>query len=320
MYIRFPIEPKSLPDSWSNWNVYALSWTTTPWSLAANKAISYRPDTKYCLVQGQNAEKYILAEDLLKSNPELGDIFDSIEVISSFKGEEIFPNLTYFHPLDSKSGAKKFFPGSHVNLDSGTGLVHTAPSHGQEDYLLGLEFNLDLSCCVNELGKYDETVFDKRLQNLPVLTDGNEKILELLHDQNHILKQTKYQHSYPYDWRSKKPVILRGSKQWFIDTGSLQKKALEILRNDIKMNSNQGFEKVLQSRPYWCISRQRVWGVPIPVFYNENNEAVIDEQIVDKICDKVEMEGNVDFWWSLSEKELLGNHKYIIIYEREDRK
>ena len=117
-----------------------------------------------------------------------------------------------------------FFPGSHVTLDAGTGLVHTAPAHGREDYLLGLDNDLDLSCPVTELGKYDSSVINlnRELKGLDVLGDGNEKILELLHQNNHIVKQSKFQHSYPYDWRTNKPVILRGSKQWFMDTSSLQ--------------------------------------------------------------------------------------------------
>ena len=122
--------------------------------------------------------------------------------------------------------------GSHVTLDAGTGLVHTAPAHGQDDYLLGLTNNLDLSCPVTELGKYDSSVeiLSKQLKGLEVLGDGNEKMLELLHEKNHIKKQSKFQHSYPYDWRTKKPVILRGSKQWFMDTGSLQVRYLLIGR------------------------------------------------------------------------------------------
>ena len=111
-----------------------------------------------------------------------------------------------------------------MTLDAGTGLVHTAPAHGQDDYLLGLTNDLDLSCPVTELGKYDSSVeiLSKQLKGLEVLGDGNDKMLELLHEKNHIKKQSKFQHSYPYDWRTKKPVILRGSKQWFMDTGSLQ--------------------------------------------------------------------------------------------------
>ena len=122
-----------------------------------------------------------------------------------------------------------------MTLDAGTGLVHTAPAHGQEDYLLGLTNNLDLSCPVTELGKYDSSVNDlnTQLKGLEVLGDGNEKMLELLHEKNHIKKQSKFQHSYPYDWRTNKPVILRGSKQWFMDTGSLQEKAVDFIKNSV---------------------------------------------------------------------------------------
>ena len=124
-----------------------------------------------------------------------------------------------------------------MTLDAGTGLVHTAPAHGQDDYLLGLTNDLDLSCPVTELGKYDSSVeiLSKQLKGLEVLGDGNEKMLELLHEKNHIKKQSKFQHSYPYDWRTKKPVILRGSKQWFMDTGSLQVSNLLVVNIIVKV-------------------------------------------------------------------------------------
>ena len=133
-------------------------------------------------------------------------------------------------------------------------------------------------------------------------------MLELLHDKGHIKKQTKFEHSYPYDWRTKKPVILRGSKQWFMDTGSIQAKALEIVKSQVTIHPKSmahGFENILKNRPYWCISRQRVWGVPIPVFYNEQEVPVITPEIVERLCDLTEKHGSIDFWWTMNESEIL---------------
>ena len=123
-----------------------------------------------------------------------------------------------------------------------------------------------------------------------------------------ILKKTKFQHSYPYDWRTKKPVILRGSQQWFIDTKSLKNQALDVIQKEVTVepkNMFQGFESILKSRPYWCISRQRVWGVPIPVFYDENDNVIITDAIVERLCELTEKHGNIDFWWKMSAEEIL---------------
>ena len=195
-----------------------------------------------------------------------------------------------------------------MTLTAGTGLVHTAPAHGQEDYLLGLEHDLDLSCPVNEIGKYDSTVIHPKLEGLDVLGRGNDVMLQLLHQNNHILKQSKFVHSYPYDWRTKKPVILRASRQWFMDNKSLQVKALEAIKNNVEVtpiSSASGFESILRARPYWCISRQRVWGVPIPVFYSQDNEQVIvNENVMDQLCHLVDEHDNIDFWWKWDDSTL----------------
>ena len=302
IYIRFPVVKESVPSEWTaESDLYFLSWTTTPWSIAANRAIAFKADAEYVIVQDKQRLKgglYIVAAELLAKNAELVDIFGTNpNVIQRFTADKM-ANLRYTHPL-SQDDEMKLYPGSHVTLTAGTGLVHTAPAHGQEDYLLGLQYDLDLSCPVNEVGKYDSSVIHPKLENLDVLGRGNDVMLQLLHENDHILKQSKFVHSYPYDWRTKKPVILRGSRQWFMDTKSLQSKALQAIENDVEITPlSSGFENILKSRPYWCISRQRVWGVPIPVFYlKESDEVVVTEESIEELCRLVDEHGNIDFWW-----------------------
>ena len=304
---------ESVPDCWNcsqKDKLYLLTWTTTPWSIVANKAVAFKPGAPYVLLKDNHGDKYILAQDLLEKSEEIREIFSGkFTILQTFQAEQVLNQVKYRHPLDHES-VNNMYPGSHVTLEQGTGLVHTAPAHGQEDYLLGLQHNLDLSCPVNELGQYDCSV-NKNLRGLEVLSRGTLKVLELLHDQDAILKQSKFIHSYPYDWRTKKPVILRGSKQWFMDTGSLQARAIEFLKHHIQIepkSMSKAFESVLQNRPYWCISRQRVWGVPIPVFYSKDDakqDAITNQDIIAKLCDLIDKTGSIDFWWSMSEKEIL---------------
>ena len=312
IYVRFPI---TKTDSLSKKtfgisDIYLLIWTTTPWSLVANRAVCYNPDSEYCLVKHPSGDYYIVAAEILHKNEELKDIFGANPDVKDNKltGHDL-SNFTYKNPLwgdDSNNTISlPIFPASHVTMQSGTGLVHTAPAHGPEDYLIGLNNELDLSCPVDENGCYDNTA-PKNLQGLFALEEGNTEILQMLEKGNNVLSKNVYIHSYPYDWRTKKPVLLRASKQWFMDTGTLQPKALEALKNvEIHPKSAaNGFQGILDKRPYWCISRQRVWGVPIPVFYDLKGSAVISKEMVNRYLDLIDQYGT-DFWWELENKEIL---------------
>lgn len=202
-------------------------------------------------------------------------------------------------------------------MDAGTGLVHTAPAHGSEDHRVGLQYGLDLGCGVDEEGRFsaDDPATPDLLAGLPVLEEGNRAVLDHLARLGHLLHQdSNFVHSYPYDWRSKKPVILRSSKQWFVDTDSLRKLAVEAIQKSdpdgepaIKIkpkSASGGFGDVLSHRPYWCISRQRVWGAPIPVFYDGRDKAMVSPETVDHYCRLVDRHGT-DFWWSLDGETLL---------------
>ncbi|XP_048001194.1 isoleucine--tRNA ligase, mitochondrial isoform X1 [Leguminivora glycinivorella] len=193
---------------------------------------------------------------------------------------------------------------AHVSAARGTGLVHTAPAHGPDDFLVGLEHNIPVECNVDESGRYCNL---DALNGLDVLGRGQEAVIALLGDQ--VLRRGVHTHSYPLDWRTKEPVILRASHQWFINTEALKEKALEalekvqILPSSTAPQSRQGFKARIESRPYWCVSRQRAWGVPIPCLYHRDTP-ILDKRIIERLCHLLEERGP-DAWWTADVSELL---------------
>ena len=311
IYTRFKITKNDhlAEELFKTANIWLLVWTTTPWSLVANRAVCFNPKLEYCFVKHPLSEDfYIVAVESLQ-NKELKEIFGEAPEIKDVKlTEHDLSRLTYTDSLFAGVHCVEntpILPATHVTKESGTGLVHTAPAHGQEDYLVGVSNELDLSCPIDEHGCYDQTV-PTNLRGLFALDAGSKEVLTMLDEGQHILAKDIYIHSYPYDWRTKKPVMLRASKQWFMDTGNLQPKALEALKNvDIHPKTSvNGFRGVLDKRPYWCISRQRVWGVPIPVFYNTRGDVLISQEMVEKYKELIDIHGS-DFWWKLSTKEIL---------------
>ena len=314
VYVRFKVKNASPATVFQDGTpMYLLIWTTTPWSLVANRAICYNPQSEYCIVKHPTTnERYIVASELLHKNKEMKAIFGEHPSICDckFQTSDLL-SFRYTSPITDEE--MPVLPGSHVTMESGTGLVHTAPAHGQDDYLVGIDNGLDLSCSVDENGCYDSNA-SSEFQGLPVLQEGNEKVLNVLEEGEHILAKNIYTHSYPYDWRTKQPVLLRASKQLFMDTQTLQPKALEALKdvNIHPISAAKGFHGILEKRPYWCISRQRVWGVPIPLFYDENGNAIISEEMIDRFCYLVDQHRGADFWWEMETKELLKELKVDI--------
>ncbi len=286
-----------------------IIWTTTPWTLPANMAISFNPEVQYVLTK----DNFIVAKDLHASLIEQEVIKG--EIVKTFFAKEI-ENESAINPLNGRKS--KLILGEHVTMDGGSGCVHTAPGHGEDDYRVGLKYGLEVIMPVDERGCFDETVVRESL--LPDASEfvgahifkSNEKILELLG--NSLLKVTKFTHSYPFCWRTHKPVIYRATKQWFIAMDkkegrreTLRNMAMSELKN-IKFYPDSGIKRLgtmVENRPDWCISRQRDWGVPIAFFRDKiTGEPIFDERVMEFIADTFEQKG-ADAWWDLDIKDLL---------------
>ena len=291
-------------------NAKLVIWTTTPWTLPSNTGISLNPDEDYVLTKNG----FIVAKALHTSLVEQ-EIVDS-EIVKTFKADVLEHQLA-INPLNSRSS--KIILGEHVLMDSGTGAVHTAPGHGEDDYRVGLKYDLDVIMPVDEAGKFDESVvkfnlFPNASEFVGInVFDSNDKILELL-GQN-LLKKVNITHSYPHCWRTHKPLIFRATRQWFISLDkkieevgkTLREIALEEIENVrfYPENGKNRLKSMIENRPDWCISRQRDWGVPIAFFRDKvTKEAIFDEKVLNYLTMIFEKEG-ADAWWSRDIKELL---------------
>ncbi|KAF5277479.1 hypothetical protein FQR65_LT03816 [Abscondita terminalis] len=289
-------------------SAYALIWTTTPWTLPSNQAICFNPNLSYSIVEhGDSSDHFIIASSLAEDLSKTLDI--NLRIIHTFNGTDL-EGCTYLHPFDNKL-AMPFLSSNHATDSKGTGLVHTAPAHGPDDFLVALTHKLSITNMVDENGCFTGVAIPE-LQGLHVLTDGNKVVLNILNEK--VVKEMDYIHSYPYDWRTKKPVIIRASKQWFIDTNQIKNKAIELLKSvkGLPRTFNQSYISNLaaqiEKRPYWCISRQRSWGVPIPVFYEKlTGKLILNREILAHLNSLIE-QYNCNYWWELPLSDLLPQH------------
>ncbi|XP_064623018.1 isoleucine--tRNA ligase, mitochondrial-like [Lineus longissimus] len=304
IYLKFPISrlPPALQTNMiPAKGIYALVWTTTPWTIPANQAICYNNSIRYCVGKClESGELFLFAADCHQNiSQTLGK---RLEIISEVPSDAL-QGSKYTHPL-SPERELPFLPGHHVTTTKGTGLVHTAPAHGHDDFKIALQNGLSLDCTVNEDGVFNESA-GPEFSGKEVLGDGNSHAIELL--RQHICHIEDFTHRYPIDWRSKKPVIIRASRQWFINTERIKEKALECFDavNVYPKSMGQGMVSLLNSRPYWCISRQRVWGVPIPVFCQQDTgKTILNSHTVGHLVELVKQHGT-DCWWDLPMEELL---------------
>ena len=305
IFVKFPVVGRP--------GTFVLIWTTTPWTLPANLAVAYNEKFQYVSV-GVGGEEYILFRGLLPAVAEKCGW-------SGFT-EKPFPNeklavLQCQHPFCNRTG--KLYPAEFVTSDTGTGFVHIAPGHGLEDYGLGMKVGLPIYSPVDDDGKFTHTNDLPVEQQMPAgmvgksilekhgKSDANEAVLHELRIRHVLLHQENYHHSYPHCWRSKTPIIFRAMDQWFIeiDHQKFREQALaEIDR--VKWVPDWGVNRIksaVQTRPDWCISRQRTWGVPIPAFYDARGEPILDAQIVRNAAALIEKHGS-NVWFEKSAAEL----------------
>ncbi len=282
----------------------AVIWTTTPWTLPANQAVALHPDFDYVLVD-TGSELLILAEDLYQSALQRYGVEQS-EVAGRCKGYQL-ENQLLQHPFYDRQ--VPVILGDHVTADSGTGAVHTAPGHGQEDYVVGMKYNLEVD---NPVGPNGCFVSGTPLFEGQHVFRANPLVLDVLKEKGALLHQEDLFHSYPHCWRHKTPIIFRATPQWFIsmDQNGLRKLALDAVKHTTWLPEwgQARIEGMLENRPDWCISRQRTWGVPIALFvHNETQELHPDTHaLIETVAQKVEQEG-IDAWFELEPAELLGD-------------
>ena len=288
-----------------------MIWTTTPWTLAANLAVAVHQKYRYSLVR-TDGNITVLGSELVDAVTKAGGA-ESVEVLAETGGSDLV-GLQYRHPFCDRLSAVVL--ADYVTLEDGTGLVHTAPGHGEEDYQTGLREGLEIYCPVLGDGTYDNTVPDW-LRGMSIW-DANAKIVEHLRASGHLFHDHTFTHSYPHDWRSKTPVIFRATEQWFIGVDRPSARSGETLRSlaltaadsEIRFIPEWGRNRMrgmLESRPDWCISRQRSWGLPIPAFHNAAGEVLLTAASVRAVAQVIGEKGS-DAWFTESPEVLLGDY------------
>ncbi len=329
VWIKFPIKVPSKEIS----EGHIVIWTTTPWTLPANRAVAYGEHIKYVglKIKAVDAESEAIVGDLLYVAEDLVEQFKSdakiteAEIIWSGTGDD-FKDMICHHPLHD-SGYDfdvRVLPGDFVTTETGTGFVHCAPSHGEDDYKLGIKFGLPIPHTVGGDGKY--TAEAPGLEGIEVYTSEGKKglankiVMEKMKDVGALVARGHLRHSYPHSWRSKAPVIFRNTPQWFIsmDENDLRKKALAEIKKTrwVPEKGENRITAMVENRGDWCISRQRAWGVPIAVFVYKDGGGLLDDPEVDaRILEVFEKEGS-DAWYQRPAQDFLGNKYNVDDFEQ----
>ncbi|MBZ0257351.1 isoleucine--tRNA ligase [bacterium] len=303
VFVRFPFTEESTAalrkkcPPLADKTINAVIWTTTPWTLPANRAVCLHPNFIYTFVDCGD-EFVLLAKDLVAAFLEKTPLESQAEPIGDFTGKELEGLGLSMKPPFSDEPVPMIC-GLHVTLEQGTGAVHTAPGHGHEDYMIGLEYKLQVFSPVDASGCFSSQ--SPILQGVFV-EKANPQIVEMLRESGLLIHHEAYQHSYPYCWRSKKPIIFRATRQWFVslETDNLRQRLLEAIDNKVNWVPSWGHSRIrgmVENRQEWCISRQRSWGCPIPAVYiGDSEEAILDADFIEEVSQIVQTEGT-DFWF-----------------------
>ncbi|WP_342041702.1 isoleucine--tRNA ligase [Bacillus sp. OTU2372] len=295
IYVGFKVKDgKGVLDT----DTQIVIWTTTPWTIPANLGISVHPDLIYVVVSA-NGNKYLVAEALLEAVTEEAG-WEETEVVQKVKGSEL-EYIIASHPLYNRDSLVML--GEHVTTDAGTGCVHTAPGHGEDDFYVGQKYGLDVLCPVDDKGVMtaEATGFEGLFYDT-----ANKPIVQALEDAGALLKLSFITHSYPHDWRTKKPVIYRATAQWFASIKDFREELLDAVKETkwVPAWGETRLFNMVRDRGDWCISRQRVWGVPIPVFYAENGEEIITDETINHVSNLFREHGS-NVWFEREVNDLL---------------
>ena len=296
IYVRFAVT--SPGEALAGLDAYFVIWTTTPWTIPANLAISVHPDYTYVVVQTEKGNLVVAKELLETFLSEVG--LSNQGILKEVRGSQL-EGIVCKHPLFDRDST--VIVGDHVTLDAGTGCVHTAPGHGQEDYVIGLKYNLPAFSPVDEKGRFTE---DAQQYAGLTLADGNKAVVRDLEENGALLKADTIEHSYPHCWRCRQPVVYRATEQWFVSIEQFRQQMLDEI-NRVEWIPAWGIDRItgmVADRADWCISRQRIWGVPIPVFYCPCGETIASEETISHVADVFRREGS-NAWYAKEPHELL---------------
>ena len=319
IFVAFKIK-ESPKDFLKDTNI--VIWTTTPWTIPANRALAFNTSIEYSIVEISNLDNFkektiVVAKDLLNSIVKSCGI-EKFKILKTFNGSE-FTGTICRHPFETLgyNFEVPMLEAGFVNLEQGTGIVHCAPSHGPDDFNLCLKHNIPSKYTIDNAGYYTDEIpyFNKThvFKADPIVIDKLKEVKKLL-------KNDKLQHSYPHSWRSKAPLIYRATPQWFIsmETNALRDKAIKAIGQTIfyPSKAKERLLSMIEGRPDWCISRQRSWGVPLPIFINKKTKAPLrDQKVIDRIAEIYEKEGS-DCWFTDDPKRFLGEKYNAADYEK----